>query len=81
MKPRTSDLDLNLIGSKGFNCLHAACGSSNLEMARYLLEKRGVNPNILGKDNWSSLEIAVSNGLKEVVMLLIENKNLKFDGM
>lgn len=59
LKPRTSDLDLNLIGSRGFNCLHAACDSGNIEMAKYLIEKRGVNPNIRGKDNWSSLEIAV----------------------
>ena len=29
MKPTTQDLDLNLLGSAGFNCLHAACGSGN----------------------------------------------------
>ena len=39
-KPNTSDLDLNMIGSSGFNCLHAACGSGNIEMTEYLLFKR-----------------------------------------
>ena len=36
----TSDLDLNMVGSSGFNCLHAACGSGNIEMTDYLLFKR-----------------------------------------
>ena len=39
-KPNTGDLDLNMIGSSGFNCLHAACGSGNIEMTEYLLKKR-----------------------------------------
>ena len=39
-KPNTGDLDLNMIGSSGFNCLHAACGSGNTEIAEYLLKKR-----------------------------------------
>ena len=31
------DLDLNMLGSQGFNVLHAACGSGNIEMTKYLL--------------------------------------------
>jgi ankyrin repeat protein len=66
-KPSTGDLDLNMIGSSGFNCLHAACGSGNIEMTEYLLFKRKVNPNTLGKDNWSPIEIAVQTGILEIV--------------
>lgn len=49
-KPSTGDLDLNLIGSSGFNCLHTACDSDNSEIMSYLLEKRRVDPNLPGKD-------------------------------
>ena len=72
-KPNTSDLDLNMIGSSGFNCLHAACGSGNIEMTDYLLFKRMVNPNILGKDGWSPLEIAVQTGIIEIVQFLLKD--------
>lgn len=37
-----NDLDLNTLGYQGFNCLHAAAGSGNIEMAEYLLAKRYV---------------------------------------
>lgn len=49
-RPSTGDLDLNMIGSAGFNCLHAACDSDNSEIIEYLLTKRLVDPNIPGKD-------------------------------
>ena len=52
------DLDLNMLGSSGFNVLHAACGSGNIEMTKYLLKSKKVNPNIAGKDGWKALEIA-----------------------
>ena len=76
-KPRTGDLDLNMIGSNGFNCLHAACGSGNIEMVEYLLSKRKVNPNERGKDNWSPLEIAVQSGLIEIVSELLSDERLR----
>ena len=75
-KPNTGDLDLNMIGSQGFNCLHAACGSGNIEMTRYLLQKRNVNPNTLGKDGWSPLEIAVQTGIIEIVQLILQDKRI-----
>ena len=34
------DLDLNMLGSQGFNVLHAACGSGNIEMTKYLLKQK-----------------------------------------
>ena len=64
------------MGSSGFNCLHAACGSGNIEITEYLLFKRKVNPNILGKDGWSPLEIAVQTGVIEIVQLLLKDKRI-----
>ena len=34
------DLDLNMPGSDGFNVLHAACGSANIEVMDYLLKQK-----------------------------------------
>jgi ankyrin repeat protein len=51
-------IDLNMMGTKGFNCLHAACSSGNIEMAKYLLNVKRVNPNTPGVDFWTPLEIA-----------------------
>ena len=34
------DLDLNMLGSQGFCVLHAACGSGNIEMTKYLLQRK-----------------------------------------
>ena len=48
-------------------------------MTKYLLEKRHLNPNILGKDNWSALEIAVQSGLHEIAALLMQDSSLKLD--
>lgn len=67
----TADLDLNMVGSSGFNCLHAACGSGNIEMTDYLLSKRQLNPNTPGKDGWTPLEIAAQAGIVEIVQLLL----------
>ena len=64
------------MGSSGFNCLHAACGSGNIEITEYLLFKGKVNPNILGKDGWSPLEIAVQTGVIEIVQLLLKDKRI-----
>ena len=41
-RPNTGDLDLNMVGVSGFNCLHAACGSGNIEMTEFLLFRRYV---------------------------------------
>jgi len=79
-KPSTSDLDLNMIGTSGFNCLHAAASSGNIEMTEYLLFKRKVNPNILGKDNWSPLEIAVQSEILEIVQLFLQDERLNLKG-
>ena len=61
------DIDLDSLGTSGFNCLHAACSSGNIEMLEYLLHHKRVNPNILGKDEWSALEIASQTGMYEIV--------------
>ena len=49
---------MNMLGSSGFNVLHAACGSGNIEITNYLLKSKKVNPNVSGKDGWKALEIA-----------------------
>ena len=45
-------------------------------MTEYLLFKRMINPNILGKDGWSPLEIAVQTGIIEIVQLLLKDKRI-----
>ena len=45
-------------------------------MTEYLLFKRMVNPNTLGKDGWSPLEIAVQTGIIEIVQLLLKDKRI-----
>ena len=56
-----------MLGSEGFNVLHVACGSGNIELSDYLLNHKKVNPNIAGKDGWKALEIAVQTGILEIV--------------
>ena len=38
---------------------------------------RNVNPNTLGKDGWSPLEIAVQTGIIETVQLILQDKRLE----
>ena len=45
-------------------------------MTQYLLFKRKVNPNLLGKDDWSPLQIAVQSGLHEIVRLLLLDERI-----
>ena len=45
-------------------------------MTEYLLFKRKVNPNTLGKDNWSPIEIAVQTGILEIVQLILQDERL-----
>lgn len=40
---------------------------------------RRVNPNILGKDNWSPLEIAVQSGFFQIVDILLKDKRTKIN--
>jgi hypothetical protein len=35
-----SEVDLEILGKDGFNCLQVACGSGNIEMVKYLLENK-----------------------------------------
>lgn len=39
-KSQDFDLDLELTGSDGFNCLHVACGSGHTELVKYLLNTK-----------------------------------------
>jgi ankyrin repeat protein len=74
----TSDkIDLNTLGSRGFNCLHAACASGNIAIAKYLLNTKRVNPNISGIDYWTPLEIAAQTGIFELVDVLIQDPRTK----
>lgn len=70
-KGASDKIDLNTLGTKGFNCLHAACASGNVEIAKYLLNTKRVNPNIAGIDFWTPLEIAAQTGIFELVDVLI----------
>ncbi len=47
------------LGATGLSVLHAACSQNNIEITEYLLNKRRVNPNLKGKDDWTPLEIAI----------------------
>lgn len=70
-------IDLNQLGRKGFNCLHAACSSGNVAIAKYLLTTKRVNPNTPGVDFWTPLEIACQTGLFEIVDILIQDPRTK----
>lgn len=70
-------LDLDLPGSNGFNCLHIACGSGNIQIVQYLLQTKRVNPNVKGTDEWTALEIAATNGVLESVHLLLRSPAIK----
>lgn len=65
------------MGTKGFNCLHAACSSGNIEIAKYLLNVKRVNPNTPGIDFWTPLEIAAQTGVFEIVDLLLQDPRTK----
>jgi ankyrin repeat protein len=54
--------------------IHAACSSNNIEIVEYLLNKRRVNPNLKGKDDWSPLEIAIQSGFFQLANILLEDK-------
>jgi ankyrin repeat protein len=51
-----------VIGTLGWGVIHAACSSNNAEVVEYLINKRRVNPNLKGKDDWSPLEISIYSG-------------------
>lgn len=38
-----------------------------------------MNPNVLGKDSWSPLEIAVQSGFFQIVDILIKDKRTKIN--
>ena len=66
-------IDLNMLGSDGFNVLHVACGSANMKVMEYLIKKRKLNPNKRAKDDWRPLEILVQNGLTEGVEFMLSH--------
>lgn len=76
-KGANEKIDLNQLGTKGFNCLHAACSSGNVEVAKYLLGTKRVNPNTPGVDFWTPLEIACQTGVFEIVDVLIQDPRTK----
>ncbi len=62
------DLDLNALNSSGFNLLHSATSSGNIEAAQYLIGAKSVDPNMkTGKDDWSAFEIAAQSGFFDII--------------
>lgn len=39
-KKQEFELDLESLGSNGFNCLHIACGSGHRDMVKFLLQMK-----------------------------------------
>lgn len=72
------ELDLEKVGSDGFNLLHVACGSGHIEIVKWLLKIKRVNPNTKGIDGWTALEIAATSGVLEIVQLLLADKRIQF---
>lgn len=64
----------SLIGLQGWSAIHSACSQNNTEVVEYLVNKRRVNPNLRGKDNWSPLEIAIQSGFFQLANLLLDDK-------
>ena len=67
------EIDLNMLGSDGFNVLHVACAQANMDVVKYLLKCKELNPNIASKDDYRPLDILAENGLIEGIMLLIRH--------
>ena len=74
------DLDLELLGSDGFNCLHVACGSGHIDLVKFLLQMKRLNPNTKGHEGWTALEIAATSGVLEIVQTLLADKRTIFVG-
>ena len=55
------------MGSDGFNCLHVACGSGHIDLVKFLLQMKRLNPNTKGHEGWTALEIAATSGVLEIV--------------
>lgn len=58
-QPEIDNEFFSVIGTLGWSVIHAACSSNNAEVVEYLINKRRVNPNLKGKDDWSPLEISI----------------------
>ena len=67
------EIDLNMLGSDGFNVLHVACAQANMDVVKYLLKCKELNPNVASKDDYRPLDILAENGLIEGVRVLIRH--------
>lgn len=76
LNKQQSVVDLEQLGTNGLNCLHVACGCGNIELVKFLLQLKRVNPNSKGKDGWTAIEIAATAGIIEIVVLLLGDKRI-----
>lgn len=63
-----ANIDLYSNDQEGWTVLHCACNQGHLEIVKYLLEKKHMNPNIKDShSNYTGLQLAAINDRVEVV--------------
>ncbi|CAF0761556.1 unnamed protein product [Brachionus calyciflorus] len=69
--------DLYKIDQEGWCALHCACNQGHLEIVRYLIEKKFMNPNVKdAKTSYTGIQLAAINGRIEIVDYLLSFQSL-----
>ena len=65
-----------MVSKKGVTCLHLACGSGKLEMARFLIEVQQFSPEVVTIVSGSKpIHMAAKSGDIEIMKYLINKRN------
>ena len=64
---------LNLLGPSGRNALMGAAVTGNLELARWLMERRA-DPNLFSSDGWTPMLLAADHDQADMVELLVQSR-------
>ena len=70
------DIDLNQCWQSGWNPLHFASYLGNGDVVKYLLAKEKVDPNVVTKDMFTALHLAILNENIEISQILWENSRV-----
>lgn len=65
-----------MASKKGVTCLHLACGSGKLEMARFLIEVQQFSPEVITSVSGSKpIHMAAKSGNIDILKYLIDKQN------
>ena len=68
----TSQLNLYVNDQEGWTILHCACNQGHLNIVKYLLEEKHMNPNVKdGKNRYTGLQLAAMNDHIDVVQYFL----------